>query len=72
MFSHVEEEVGKSDDIDPEAEEKLDEELEEQFDDQRMFGGDGAGGSSRKGRTMTRRNIDRNIKRLRDLSITCS
>ena len=29
------------------------------------------GGSAREGRTMTRTNIDRNIKRLRDLSISC-
>ena len=72
MFSHEEEEVGKGDDHDLEAERKLDEDFEEEFDDQRIFGGDGAGGSSRQGRTMTRRNIDRNIKRLRDLSITCS
>ena len=71
MFSHEEEEVEKSDDLDLEPEEKHDEELEEEFDDQRIFGGDDAGGSSRQGRTMTRRNIDRNIKRLRDLSITC-
>ena len=72
MFSHEEEEVGNSDDLDLEAEEKLDEEQKEEFDDQRIFGGDDAGGSSRQGRTMARRNIDRNIKRLRDLSITCS
>ena len=47
------------------------EELDEEFEEERIFGGGGAGGSTREGRTMTRRNIDRNIKRLRDLSISC-
>ena len=60
MFSH---------EVENAKEEK--EELEEEFEEERIFGGGGAGGSTREGRTMTRRNIDRNIKRLRDLSISC-
>ena len=66
MFSH---EAGV------EHAEKEEEEKEanakEEFDEERIFGGGGAGGSTREGRTMARRNIDRNIKRLRDLSISC-
>ena len=53
------------------AKEEEKEELDEEFEEERIFGGGGAGGSTREGRTMTRRNIDRNIKRLRDLSISC-
>ena len=65
MFSH---------EVENAKEEK--EELDEEFEEERIFGGGGgagggAGGSTREGRTMTRRNIDRNIKRLRDLSISC-
>ena len=61
MFSH---------EVENAKEEK--EELDEEFEEERIFGGEGgAGGSTREGRTMTRRNIDRNIKRLRDLSISC-
>ena len=66
MFSHeakVEAEVGEN-------EKEADIEEEEDFDEERIFEG-GAGGSAREGRTMTRRNMDRNIKRLRDLSISC-
>ena len=51
------------------AKEEEKEELDEEFEEERIFGG--GGGSTREGRTMTRRNIDRNIKRLRDLSISC-
>ena len=58
MFSH---------EVENAKEEK--EELDEEFEEERIFGG--GGGSTREGRTMTRRNIDRNIKRLRDLSISC-
>ena len=54
-----------------EDEEKEEEaEKEEDFDEEQIFER-GAGGSAREGRTMTRRNMDRNIKRLRDLSISC-
>ena len=54
------------------AKEEEKEELEEEFEEERILGGGGGeGGSTREGRTMTRRNIDRNIKRLRDLSISC-
>ena len=60
MFSH---------EVENAKEEK--EELDEEFEEERIFGGGEAGGSTREGRTMTRRNIDRNIKRLRDLSISC-
>ena len=60
MFSH---------EVENAKEEK--DELDEEFEEERIFGGGGAGGSTREGRTMTRRNIDRNIKRLRDLSISC-
>ena len=68
MFSH---EVENAKEEKEELEEE-DEELEEEFEEERIFGGEGgAGGSTREGRTMTRRNIDRNIKRLRDLSISC-
>ena len=66
MFSHeakVEHEVGE--------EEKEAEEEEEDFDEERIFEVGAGGGSAREGRTMTRRNMDRNIKRLRDLSISC-
>ena len=66
MFSHeagVEQAEKEEEDKDADAEEDFDEEL--------IFGGGGGGGSGREGRTMTRRNIDRNIKRLRDLSISC-
>ena len=59
MFSH---------EVENAKEEEEKEELEEEFEEERIFGG---GGSTREGRTMTRRNIDRNIKRLRDLSISC-
>ena len=65
MFSHeakVEHEVG---------EEEKDIEEEEDFDEERIFEVGAGGGSAREGRTMTRRNMDRNIKRLRDLSISC-
>ena len=65
MFSHeakVAHEVG---------EEEKDIEEEEDFDEERIFEGGAGGGSVREGRTMTRRNMDRNIKRLRDLSISC-
>ena len=65
MFSHeakVEHEVG---------EDEKDIEEEEDFDEERIFEGGAGGGSAREGRTMTRRNMDRNIKRLRDLSISC-
>ena len=58
MFSH---------EVENAKEEK--EELDEEFEEEQIFGG--GGGSTREGRTMTRRNIDRNIKRLRDLSISC-
>ena len=62
MFSH---------EVENAKEEEEKEELEEEFEEERIFGGGGAGGSTREGRTMTRRNIDRNIRRLRDLSISC-
>ena len=65
MFSHE----AKVEDENEEVEE-ADIEEEEEFDEEPIFGG-GGGGLAREGRTMTRRNIDRNIKRLRDLSITC-
>ena len=52
-------------------EEEKEAKAEEEFDEEHIFGGGGAGGSTREGRTMARRNIDRNIKRLRDLSISC-
>ena len=65
MFSH---EAGVEQAEKEEEEKEAD--AKEEFDEERIFGG-GAGGSSREGRTMTRRNIDRNIKRLRDLSISC-
>ena len=68
MFSHeAGAEQGEKEEEEKEAN------AEEEFDEERFFGagGGGAGGSSREGRTMARRNIDRNIKRLRDLSISC-
>ena len=54
-----------------EKEEEKEANAEEEFEEEEIFGGGGAGGSAREGRTMARRNIDRNIKRLRDLSISC-
>ena len=66
MFSHE----AKVEDENEEEKEGNIEEEEEEFDEEPIFGG-GGGGLAREGRTMTRRNIDRNIKRLRDLSITC-
>ena len=67
MFSHGTEVEHEED----EDEEKVEEtEKEEDFDEDQIFQR-GAGGSAREGRTMTRRNMDRNIKRLRDLSISC-
>ena len=67
MFSHgagVEHEEEEDEEKEEEAEK------EEDFDEEQIFER-GAGGSAREGRTMTRRNMDRNIKRLRDLSISC-
>ena len=65
MFSH---ELIVENENKDEEEENIEEEGE--FDEEPIFGR-GGGGLKREGRTMTRRNIDRNIKRLRDLSITC-
>ena len=65
MFSH---ELIVENENKDEEEENIEE--EEEFDEEPIFGR-GGGGLTREGRTMTRRNIDRNIKRLRDLSITC-
>ena len=67
MFSHE----ARVEHAEKEEEEK-EANTEEEFDEERIIvGGGGVGGSAREGRTMARRNIDRNIKRLRDLSISC-
>ena len=63
MFSH---EAG----VEVEKGEEKEADAEKDFDEERIFE-ERAGGSAREGRTMMRRNIDRNIKRLRDLSISC-